>query len=76
MYRPDAHIAIRNSSGVHVEYLTVEGSNHILADMLIPSPFLRTGEWTFEVVAKLEDGTCLFALSLTQRLEGRLRDRD
>ena len=34
--------------------------------------FLRTGEWTFEIVTRLEDGRCLFAISVVQFLEGGL----
>ncbi|KAK4994554.1 hypothetical protein LTR66_005443 [Elasticomyces elasticus] len=72
-YSKVAHIAVRNATGAHVDCLTLSGPNDILADMLIPGQFLRTGEWTFEIVAKLADGTCLFAMSLTRQLEGSLR---
>ncbi|KAK4987767.1 hypothetical protein LTR50_004420 [Elasticomyces elasticus] len=71
-YADFAHIAVRDAAGAHVDHLTISGANDILADMLILGPFLRTGEWTFEIVAKLADGTCLFAMSLTQWLKGNL----
>ncbi|KAH8888098.1 hypothetical protein GQ53DRAFT_843817 [Thozetella sp. PMI_491] len=66
-----AHLSIRDATGTHVDCLTASGNNDILTDYWIPGMFLRTGMWTFEVVAKLEDGTCLFAVSLTQWLEKR-----
>nr|POF17826.1 hypothetical protein CFP56_13238 [Quercus suber] len=72
-YRADAHIAIRNASGIHVEFLSVNGPNDILADFEILRQFLRSGDWTFEVVGRLADETCLFAVSLTQWLNGDLR---
>ncbi|KAL9618330.1 MAG: hypothetical protein Q9160_006912 [Pyrenula sp. 1 TL-2023] len=67
-----AHLSIRESMGTYVEHLSSSGRYDILTDSFIPGMFLRTGTWTFEVVAKLGDGTCLFAMSLTQWLEGRL----
>jgi len=67
-----AHLSIRNSTGVYTDHLTSGGTNDILTDYWIPGMFLRTGTWTFEVVASLRDGTCLFAMSLTQWLEGQL----
>jgi hypothetical protein len=67
-----AHLSIRNATA-YVEHLSSSGSNDILVDYWIPGMFLRTGTWTFEVVAELEDGTCLFAMSLTQWLEGRAK---
>ncbi|KAK4982900.1 hypothetical protein LTR50_007526 [Elasticomyces elasticus] len=71
-YAELAHIAVRNATGANVDHLTISGANDILADMLILRQFLRTEEWTFEIVAKLADGTCLFAMSLTQWLKGDL----
>ncbi|RYP23412.1 hypothetical protein DL765_001117 [Monosporascus sp. GIB2] len=68
-----AHISIRDATGAYVEHLTNNGRNDIVTDYWIPGMFLRTGTWTFEVVARLGDGTCLFALSLTQWLEGELK---
>ncbi|KAF2499642.1 hypothetical protein BU16DRAFT_278781 [Lophium mytilinum] len=59
-----AHLSIRNATA-YVEHLSSSGSNDILVDYWIPGMFLRTGTWTFEI-AELEDGTCLFAMSLTQ----------
>ncbi|RYP65608.1 hypothetical protein DL771_008216 [Monosporascus sp. 5C6A] len=65
------HISIRDAEGAFVDYITSSGRNDIVTDFSIPSVFLRTGLWTFEVEARLGDGTCLFAMSLTQWLEGR-----
>jgi hypothetical protein len=69
-----AHLSIRNATGAYVEYLSSSGSNDILVDYFIPSMFLRTGTWTFKVVAELKDATCLFAIASTQWLEGRLKE--
>jgi len=68
-----AHLSIRNATGAYVEHFDSSGRNDILSDFAIPGMFLQTGTWKFEVVARLGDGTCLFAISLTQWLEGRLR---
>jgi hypothetical protein len=68
-----AHLSIRNAKGAYVDYLTSSGYNDILTDTLIPEMFLQAGTWTFDVLAELGDGTCLFAISLTQWLEGRLK---
>ncbi|KAI8949554.1 hypothetical protein F4801DRAFT_580233 [Xylaria longipes] len=64
------HISIRESGGSYVDYMTYDGRYDVLADCELPSMFVGTGTWTFEIVAKLGDETCLFALSLTQWLEG------
>ncbi|KAK6430771.1 hypothetical protein LTR95_013071 [Oleoguttula sp. CCFEE 5521] len=69
-WRPDAHIAIRDKDGAHVEQLTTDEFNDILADMSLPSTFTHTGVWTFQFVARLADDRCLFAVSLTQYLKG------
>jgi hypothetical protein len=69
-----AHLSIRNATGAYVEHLMSSGRNDILTDYFIPGMFLRTGTWTFEVVAELGDGACLFAIALTQWLEGRLKE--
>ncbi|OQO13458.1 hypothetical protein B0A48_01686 [Cryoendolithus antarcticus] len=69
-WRPDAHIAIRDKDGAHVEQLTTDGSNDILADMSLLSTFTHTGVWKFQFVARLADDRCLFAISLTQYLKG------
>ena len=65
--------------------MALEGRNDILTDYWIPGPFVQTGVWTFEVEASLPEGekeggeggevregkgACLFALTLTQWLEG------
>lgn len=69
-----AHLSIRDATGACVDHLTSSGRNDILVDYWIPGMFLQTGTWTFEVVARLGDGSCLFAISLTQWLEGRLKE--
>lgn len=65
------HVSIRDAEGGFVDYISSSGRNDIVTDFSIPSPFVKTGTWTFEVEAKLGDGTCLFSMSLTQWLEGR-----
>jgi hypothetical protein len=35
--------------------------------------WMRAGDWTFAIAAELEDGKNLFALTLTQYLDGSLR---
>ncbi|USW46958.1 hypothetical protein Slin15195_G002770 [Septoria linicola] len=69
-----AHFAIRDAEGAYTEHMTVSRYNDIMGDMWISGMFLRTGEWTFEVVAQLEDETCLFAMTLTQYLKGEVQD--
>ncbi|RYP80337.1 hypothetical protein DL769_002517 [Monosporascus sp. CRB-8-3] len=66
-----AHLSIRDAGGAFVDYVTSSGRNDIVTDFSIPSIFVKTGMWTFDVEARLGDGTCLFAMSLTQWLEGR-----
>ncbi|KAH8747102.1 hypothetical protein BGZ57DRAFT_181977 [Hyaloscypha finlandica] len=70
-----AHLAIRNENGQQVDYFPTTGSGDALLDFQIPYMFLRTGEWTFEVDARLgnESDTCLFAFRMVQWLEGGLR---
>lgn len=65
-----AHLLIRNETGSIVEQLSSSGLYDIVTDYWIPGMFLRTGMWTFKVVAELEDGACLFAMTLTQWLKG------
>ncbi|KAI0551863.1 hypothetical protein F4679DRAFT_572152 [Xylaria curta] len=67
-----AHISIRETVGSYVDHLAYGGQYDILADYAIPGVFVYIGMWTFNIVANLEDGTCLFAYSLTQWLEGRI----
>ncbi|KAI1744722.1 hypothetical protein F4680DRAFT_405794 [Xylaria scruposa] len=69
-----AHISIRETEGSYVDHLTCGGRYDILADYAIPGMFVRAGRWTFDIAASLEDGTCLFAVSLTQWLEGRIHE--
>lgn len=72
-YNRYAHLAIRNSEGAHVDSLSVLGANDILLDMWILGDWMRAGDWTFAFVAELADGRNLFAVSLTQYLDGKLR---
>ncbi|CEO58408.1 hypothetical protein PMG11_03137 [Penicillium brasilianum] len=71
-----AHLSIRDARGVQVDYLPSSSSSDILVDFQFLPMFLRSGMWTFKVDARLgdEDNTCLFAMSLTQWLEGRLTE--
>lgn len=69
------HLAVRNNSGVHVGSLSLGKQCHrthdIITDLWIPGMHLETGLWRFEIVAKLADDTCLFALTVVQWLEGK-----
>lgn len=71
---------IRNGRGELAETLTVgephECTNEILTNMWLPSPFVETGTWRIEVVAKVPDGTCLFAFTIIQWLEGNKNWKD
>lgn len=66
----DQHISIRNDSGTWVDFLTMDYRNEILLGFRLPGWLMRSGLYTFEVVAGLDDGTCLFAMSLTQEMGG------
>ena len=70
-----AHLTIRDARGVQVDYLPSSGRSDILLDFQIPTMFLRSGMWTYKVDARAGDvdNTCLFAMKLTQWLEGGLR---
>lgn len=70
----DAHFFIRDSRGAQAEYMPPSGRSDILLDFQIPTMFLKSGTWTFDVEARLGDeaNTCLFAISVTQWLEGGL----
>jgi hypothetical protein len=72
-YNSQAHLAIRNDAGEHVDFLTTAGANDILLDMWLWGDWMRAGDWTFAIAAELEDGKNLFALTLTQYLDGSLR---
>jgi hypothetical protein len=69
------HLVIRDARGTQVDYLRSSGRSDILLDFQIPSMFVRSGMWTFKVDARLgdKDNTCLFAMSVTQWLDGGLR---
>ncbi|KAE8130663.1 hypothetical protein BDV38DRAFT_291788 [Aspergillus pseudotamarii] len=70
-----AHLTIRNARGVQVDYMPSSDRSDILLDFQIPTMFLRSGMWTYKVDARVGDvdNTCLFAMTLTQWLEGGLR---
>ncbi|KAL2808440.1 hypothetical protein BJX63DRAFT_439397 [Aspergillus granulosus] len=69
-----AHLTIRDASGTQVDYMPSSDQSDVLLDFQIPTMFLKSGIWTFKVDARLgdKDNTCLFAMSLTQWLDGRL----
>lgn len=69
-----AHLAIRDGLGKPVEFLPKTGGS-LLLDFQIPTMFLKSGTWTFKVDARLgdKDNTCLFAMSLTQWLDGHAK---
>ncbi|OJJ97230.1 hypothetical protein ASPACDRAFT_124110 [Aspergillus aculeatus ATCC 16872] len=69
-----AHLTIRDTYGVQVDYMPSSDCSEILLDFQFLTMFLRTGMWTFKVDARAGDtnNTCLFAMKLTQWLEGRL----
>ncbi|PYH30439.1 uncharacterized protein BO87DRAFT_400472 [Aspergillus neoniger CBS 115656] len=69
-----AHLTMRDARGVQVDYVPSSGRSDILLDFQILTMFLRTGMWTYKVDARAGDvdNTCLFALSMTQWLEGGL----
>lgn len=71
-FNNNAHITIRTAEGAYVEHLGSSGTYDIITDCALPSMFIRTGLWTFKVVVKLDDGSCLFAITLTQWLKGEL----
>lgn len=68
----DAHLLIRDVHGAQVEFMPHSGRSDILLDFQIPTMFLKSGTWTFNVKARLGDeaNTCLFAMSVTQWLDG------
>ncbi|RAK79428.1 uncharacterized protein BO72DRAFT_526081 [Aspergillus fijiensis CBS 313.89] len=69
-----AHFLIRDSNGIQIDYLPSSGRSDMLLDFQIPAMFLKSGMWTFRVDARLgdKDNSCLFAMSLTQWLDGGL----
>ncbi|KAL2856116.1 hypothetical protein BJX68DRAFT_230012 [Aspergillus pseudodeflectus] len=74
-YNDFAHLTIRDASGVQVDYMPSSDRSDLLLDFQIPTIWLRSGMWTFKVDARAGDAnnTCLFAMSLTQWLDGELR---
>ncbi|KAI0197638.1 hypothetical protein F4808DRAFT_290814 [Astrocystis sublimbata] len=66
-------ISIRETGGPYVDYIAYDGQFDVLADCQLISMFIEPGLWTMEFGVKLEDDTCLFDLSLTQWLPGRLQ---
>ncbi|KAL3486567.1 hypothetical protein BJX62DRAFT_215163 [Aspergillus germanicus] len=73
-FAPLAHLVIRDARGVQVDYLPSSDDSDILVDFQFLPMFMKSGMYTFKVDARLGDvdDTCLFAMSLTQWLEGRL----
>ncbi|KAL2851355.1 hypothetical protein BJX68DRAFT_275335 [Aspergillus pseudodeflectus] len=70
-----AHLTLRDARGVQVDYLPSSEESEILLDFQIPTIWLRSGMWTFKVDARAGDvdDKCLFAMSMTQWLDGDLR---
>lgn len=70
-----AHLVIRDASGAQVDYLPSSGRSDVLLDFQIPTMFLKSGTWTFNVDVKLKykGNICLFAISLSQWLDGALQ---
>ncbi|KAL4874380.1 hypothetical protein BJY04DRAFT_226127 [Aspergillus karnatakaensis] len=70
----EAHLVIRDSDGHGIEYMSSSDRNDFLLDFQLPFWWLRSGLWTFKVDVRLgdADNTCLFALALTQWLDGDL----
>ena len=70
-----AHLIIRDAHGAQVDYLPSSGRSDVLLDFQIPTMFLKSGTWTFDVDVRLGDkgNTCIFAISLSQWLDGHLR---
>jgi len=68
-----AHVFIRNEKGLFVEHLSSSGSHDIVTDCILPSIYIKAGTWTWKLVARLEDETCLFAVALTQWMDGNMR---
>ncbi|KAI0114006.1 hypothetical protein GGR51DRAFT_546692 [Nemania sp. FL0031] len=64
------HISIHEMGKTEVDYLTYDSLHDILVYYQAPSMFVKTGMYTFEIITRLEDGTCIFAYSATQWLKG------
>ena len=74
-FNDSAHLLIRDARGVQVDYLPSSGRSDVLLDFQIPTMFLKSGTWTFNVDVRLGDknNTCAFAISLSQWLDGPLK---
>lgn len=70
-----AHLTILNARGVQVDYMPSSDRSDILLYFQIPTMFLGSGMWTYKVDTRVRDvgNTCLFAMTLTQWLEGALK---
>lgn len=68
------HLVIRDARGAQVDYLPSSGRSDVLLDFQLPAMFLKSGTWTFSIEARLgdESNACLFAMTLTQWLDGGL----
>ncbi|KAH8651075.1 hypothetical protein BX600DRAFT_516672 [Xylariales sp. PMI_506] len=70
-FADEAHLSIRDvATGAYLDHISTSGRYDILFDYWTSDIFLPTGTWTFTIQSNLEDGTCLFAMSLTQWLKG------
>ncbi|KAE9378764.1 hypothetical protein N431DRAFT_553141 [Stipitochalara longipes BDJ] len=74
-FNDEAHLVIRDAHGAQVDYLPSSGRGDVLLDFQIPTMFLKSGTWTFNVDARLGDkgNTCVFAISASQWLDGALK---
>lgn len=70
-----AHLNIRDACGIQVDYMPSSDRSDLLLGFQIPPKFLKSGMWTLKVDARLGDveNMCLFAIALTQWLNGKLR---
>ena len=75
VFNDAAHLLIRDESGNQVDFLPSTGRVDVLLDFQIPTMFWKSGDWNFEVDARLGDAndTCLFAFRVVQWLDGGLR---
>lgn len=72
--RISGHVSIHETGGPEVDHLTYNGLHDILVYCGVPSMFVRSGMYTFEITTRLGDETCIFSLSVTQWLEGGMKD--
>jgi hypothetical protein len=70
-HSPGSNLAFRQWGGGAQDQLVVGVRQDILADTLIWSESMRTGTYTWTFEAMLPGGECLFAVQLSQWLEGK-----